>query len=116
MKRSRINSVSAKKRKDDRLIRVLKQRLFEVSPRCSGCTKSAPEIGMLHASHIITRGSRPDLATHPDNIVLDCPTCHKEWDSKNKERQSKLMNYAYRIDTIRRLAPEIYHLRDYAEA
>jgi 5-methylcytosine-specific restriction endonuclease McrA len=111
MKRARINSVSAKKRRQDALVNAYKEALYRRSPICSGCGVSRHNISKLDASHIITRGSRPDLITHPDNLVLDCRKCHQKWDSKIISLQLELNNFIERLRVIKRLAPEIYHLR-----
>lgn len=60
---------------------------------CENCGKSFYSkknidecYGAVHISHILSRGSAPEMAHDPRNHNKLCPECHRKWESKkNKE-------------------------------
>lgn len=80
--------------------------------KCSGC--DAENFPLSH-SHIIPRSRRKDLESDPRNIVFDCLSigehkgCHEKWDGSSEEKKS-LLNYHERIEYIKSVDKEYYHL------
>jgi len=51
------------------------EELYEIGNYCWACFRNRH----LDRHHIVTRGSRPDLKENPDNILLLCRHCHRQW-------------------------------------
>lgn len=58
------------------------QEIWKEKPhRCENCrTNLGDRPKPVFFSHIITKGSRPDLRLHKDNIELLCAKCHHKWE------------------------------------
>ena len=54
---------------------------------CDNCERRLPATHVkANFSHLLTKGSHPDLRHDPENIVLSCYACHNLWEfGKNRE-------------------------------
>ena len=57
-------------------------KIWEERPHvCDLCEKHLGSQPMaFHFSHILGKGSYPRIKLLPDNIMLNCFECHREWD------------------------------------
>ena len=49
-------------------------------PVCEHCGKPIPHPWATNVSHILTRGSHPEMAHDPRNINILCWECHELWE------------------------------------
>ena len=67
---------------------------------CDNCDKRLPATPVkANFSHLLTKGSHPDLRHDPENIVLSCVPCHNLWEfGKNRETMATYQKHiAYMI-------------------
>lgn len=50
------------------------------SPICEHCGKPIPHPTAINVSHILTRGSHPEMAHDPRNVQMLCAGCHGLWE------------------------------------
>lgn len=48
--------------------------------RCWVCDEGVPVFGVIHFSHILTKGAYPAFRLNPANIKVKCAACHHAWD------------------------------------
>lgn len=53
---------------------------------CEECMKPLNGYSAVYCSHIITRGSHPEMAHDPRNINILCFEHHNNWENGNRER------------------------------
>ena len=67
---------------------------------CDNCDKRLPATPVkANFSHLLTKGSHPDLRHDPENIVLSCYDCHNLWEfGKNRENMATYQKHiAYMV-------------------
>jgi len=67
---------------------------------CDNCDKRLPATPVkANFSHLLTKGSHPDLRHDPENIVLSCIPCHNLWEfGKNRETMATYQKHiAYMV-------------------
>lgn len=57
---------------------------------CEECMKPLNAYSAVHVSHILSRGSRPEMAYDIRNINILCYNCHSKWE--NGDRESMRIN------------------------
>lgn len=66
------------------------------SPRyCENCLKPLHNYSSVYVSHILTRGSHPEMRADPRNANLLCYVCHTMW-----ETGERLAMRIYRVNRI----------------
>jgi len=73
--------------------------------RCEECGKPLREYSAVYVSHIITKGSHPEIAHDPRNANILCPKHHDQWETGDRE---KMRIFEKNTDLIQRLKKE-YH-------
>ena len=67
---------------------------------CDNCEKRLPATPVkANYSHLLTKGSHPELRYDPENIVLSCYDCHNLWEfGKNRETMATYQKHiAYMV-------------------
>jgi 5-methylcytosine-specific restriction endonuclease McrA len=65
--------------------------------RCIECQAQLVAPLAIHFSHVLSRGSHPELAADPDNIVLHCAKCHRKWEAGKKDEMPETLKALERI-------------------
>lgn len=53
---------------------------------CEECMKPIENYASIHISHIITRGSHPEMGHDPRNVNILCEKHHRQWESLKREK------------------------------
>lgn len=80
-----VSPALAQRRKTDKEVN---EEIWATRPHvCDNCEKRLPATPVkANFSHLLTKGSHPDLRHDPENIVLSCYACHNLWEfGKNRE-------------------------------
>lgn len=49
----------------------------------------------INLSHVLSKGAHPELRFDPQNIVLHCPRCHRNWETSGK--MTTMKTYALKL-------------------
>jgi len=75
------------------------------SKRCMECGLRILHFHPMFISHIITKGSFPQLRHHPENFMIYCMNCHQMWEFGERK---KMKTYQEAIEIAERLKREFY--------
>src|SRR5210317_1451800 len=64
--------------------------------KCMECGLVIRHFHPMFISHIITKGSFPQLRNHPRNFMIYCMNCHQQWEFGNRKAM-KTYDEAQRI-------------------
>lgn len=53
---------------------------------CENCQHPLHYYSAKYISHILSRGSSPEIAHDPRNFNLLCPDCHSQWETGNQSK------------------------------
>ena len=73
---------------------------------CENCGKPLPNATATNVSHILTRGSHPEMAHDPRNINVLCFECHNLWEHKTTRNRLRLWFVEKNERTIEQLKRE----------
>lgn len=73
---------------------------------CENCGKPLPNATATNISHILTRGSHPEMAHDPRNINILCFDCHNLWEHKTTRDRLRLWFVEKNERTIEQLKQE----------
>ena len=78
--------------------------IWEHKPHyCEECMKPLKGYSAVYCSHIITRGSHPEMAHDPRNINILCFEHHNQWENGNRKR---MRIYPGNLKTINELTKD----------
>lgn len=77
--------------------------------QCTGCGSYLTEPKAIYFSHTIRKGRRNDLRLHPDNIELECDSCHHIWDNGTIEQKKKLLSFEHKLKFIFEHEKSLYY-------
>ena len=93
-----VSPALAQRRKTDK---ELNEEIWATRPHvCDNCEKRLPATPVkANFSHLLTKGSHPELRHDPENIVLSCIPCHNLWEfGKNRETMATYQKHiAYMV-------------------
>jgi len=66
----------------------------------------------FYFSHILSKGSHPNLRLSKDNIILLCFDCHRRWDFRDRNKMLVFEKYKKRIETLKRISNSLYRVEE----
>jgi len=96
------SEICMKKNKD---LEWYKEQWNKSSKRCMECGLLIRHFSPMFISHIITKGSFPQLRHHPENCMIYCMNCHQTWEFGDRK---KMRTYDQAQEIAERLKREYY--------
>lgn len=106
MKKSRLNPIGARKRRDMAEEKALREKCLE---RANGTCQRCPSTYRLERAHLLSRGAHPSLSLHPENDMCLCHECHVYLTARPVEHDAFVESiYPGRLAMLRDLEKEHY--------
>lgn len=80
--------------------------LYHMPHFCENCGKRIPHASAINVSHILTRGSHPEMAFDCRNVNILCAECHNLWEHTTTRAKLRLWFVEKNNRTIQELKQE----------